>query len=49
MPAALEEVAIYAQKLKDTADAGSHEWGKMFTLYEGAVALTFDVVSRFAL
>ncbi|EGC46563.1 sterigmatocystin biosynthesis P450 monooxygenase StcS [Histoplasma capsulatum var. duboisii H88] len=49
MPAALEEVSIYAQKLKDTADAGSHEWGKMFTLYEGAVALTFDVVSRFAL
>ncbi|PGH36697.1 hypothetical protein GX50_00357 [[Emmonsia] crescens] len=49
MPAVLAEVSIFAQKLKDTADADSHEWGNMFTLYDGAVALTFDVISRFAL
>ncbi|PGH05785.1 hypothetical protein GX51_02756 [Blastomyces parvus] len=49
MPAILEEVSIFAQKLKDTADADSREWGSMFTLYDRAVALTFDVISRFAL
>ncbi|KAL2365675.1 hypothetical protein RJZ56_001435 [Blastomyces dermatitidis] len=48
MPTVLEEVSIFAQKLKD-ADADSLEWGSMFTLYDGAVALTFDVISRFAL
>ncbi|KAK2880697.1 hypothetical protein FQN49_000466 [Arthroderma sp. PD_2] len=49
MPAVLEEVSIFAQKLKNTADSGSHEWGDMFTLYGGAVALTFDVIARFTL
>ncbi|OAX80545.1 hypothetical protein ACJ72_05124 [Emergomyces africanus] len=27
--AVLEEVSIFTQKLKDTADADSHEWGSM--------------------
>ncbi|KFY65567.1 hypothetical protein V496_02510 [Pseudogymnoascus sp. VKM F-4515 (FW-2607)] len=49
MPEVLEEVSTFAQKLKDTADADSQEWGNMFTLYDRAIALTFDVISRFAL
>ncbi|EFR05550.1 VerA protein [Nannizzia gypsea CBS 118893] len=49
MPAILEEVFIFAQKLKDTADANSHNWSDMFTLYDRAVALTFDVIAKFTL
>ncbi|OJD20085.1 hypothetical protein ACJ73_08584 [Blastomyces percursus] len=49
MPAVLEEVSLFARRLKDTADADSREWGSMFTLYDRVVALTFDVISRFAL
>ncbi|KAM5492341.1 hypothetical protein McaMca56_007179 [Microsporum canis] len=49
MPAILEEVSIFAQKLKDTTDTDGYEWGNMFTLYDAAVALTFDVISRFTL
>lgn len=49
MPAILEEVSLFAQRLKDTIDGGSGEWGRMFTLYDRAVAVTFDIISIFTL
>ncbi|EZF27837.1 hypothetical protein H112_00206 [Trichophyton rubrum D6] len=49
MPAILEEVSLFAQRLKDTIDGDSGEWGRMFTLYDRAVAVTFDIISIFTL
>ncbi|KAK9786224.1 putative Cytochrome P450 [Seiridium cardinale] len=48
MDVLLEEVAVFAEKLRNNAgDNGT--WGDVFTLYDNAVSLTFDIIFRSAL
>ncbi|KAK9772818.1 putative Cytochrome P450 [Seiridium cardinale] len=48
MDVLLEEVAVFAEKLRNNAgDNGT--WGDVFTLYDDAVSLTFDIIFRSAL
>ncbi|KAI1500515.1 sterigmatocystin biosynthesis P450 monooxygenase StcS [Biscogniauxia marginata] len=47
VPALIEEVSIFTTALKSKAGEGRN-WGEMFTLYDKAIALTFDVIMRIA-
>jgi cytochrome P450 len=48
MDALLEEVTIFSQKLKNKAGTDNN-WGELFTLYDDAVSLTFDIILRSAM
>jgi hypothetical protein len=48
MPALLEETATFAGILKDHSGHDG-DWGDVFTLYDRAVNLSFDVIARVAL
>jgi hypothetical protein len=47
VPALIEEVGLFSQFLKSQAGP-SGEWGQIFTLYDKAIALTFDIIARIA-
>ncbi|KAF7534335.1 hypothetical protein G7054_g6319 [Neopestalotiopsis clavispora] len=47
LPTLIEEVGIFSDNLKSQAGPAG-EWGQMFTMYDKAIALTFDVIARIA-
>lgn len=48
MPVLLEEVGVFAQRLKEQAGS-DHTWGDLFTLNDRTISLSFDIIMRTAM